>query len=341
MIVLCKMIEVLKAIEHTYNRHSLAIVGVVPHLCQYISYSIISTLRKGKKTLMSDKSNKQTKMDALQALLIAENSISGAITSDRILVTRLALQFCQSRILKQDEITALLSSIKRLVMISDIRMKIEKSCDTAFLYWHKVILSPYFEHVFEVKTNPHRLHYTFYAIQDIFGDIMDLKHLDNSHDLMNQFEDEIWSYVKDKILSPLCHELETDLRLHVHSHLKLDDRNPFKTGLKHVLQFLHVQPIPFGDKYINIKAHVEAYLERIFYNLTTVALHNWRTYGEMRGLALQKFGTETVDDHLPAQTLEQGLDVIEIMRNINVFVSRFQYNLNNQVLIPVQYKKIS
>ena len=173
------MIEVLKAIEHTYNRHSLAIVGVVPHLCQYISYSIISTLRKGKKTLMSDKSNKQTKMDALQALLIAENAISGAITSDRILVTRLALQFCQSRTLKQDEITALLSSIKRLVMISDIGMKIEKSCDTAFLYWHKVILSPYFEHVFEVKANPHRLHYTFYAIQDIFGDIMDLKHLDN------------------------------------------------------------------------------------------------------------------------------------------------------------------
>ena len=120
------MIEVLKAIEHTYNRHSLAIFGVVPHLCQYIAYSIISTIRKGKKILMSDKSNKQTKMDALQALLIAENSISGAITSDRILVTRLALQFCQSRILKQDEITALLSSIKRLVMISDIRMKIEK-----------------------------------------------------------------------------------------------------------------------------------------------------------------------------------------------------------------------
>ena len=38
----------------------------------------------------------------------------------------------------------------------------------------------------------------------------------------------------------------------------------------------------------------------------------------------------TVDDRLPAQTLEQGLDVLEIMRNIDVFVSRFLYNLNNQ-----------
>ena len=41
-------------------------------------------------------------------------------------------------------------------------------------------------------------------------------------------------------------------------------------------------------------------------------------------------GLETVDDRLPSQTLEQGLDVLEIMRNIDVFVSRFLYNLNNQ-----------
>lgn len=33
------------------------------------------------------------------------------------------------------------------------------------------------------------------------------------------------------------------------------------------------------------------------------------------------------------QTLEQGLDVLEIMRNINVFVGKYLYNLNNQVFI--------
>jgi WASH complex subunit 7 len=35
--------------------------------------------------------------------------------------------------------------------------------------------------------------------------------------------------------------------------------------------------------------------------------------------------------HLPSQTLEQGLDVLEIMRNIHIFVSRYNYNLNNQI----------
>ena len=54
-----------------------------------------------------------------------------------------------------------------------------------------------------------------------------------------------------------------------------------------------------------LSAYVEAYLEKTFYNLTTLALHNWRTYGEMRALAKHKFQTETGDDLLPPQTLEQ------------------------------------
>lgn len=50
-------------------------------------------------------------------------------------------------------------------------------------------------------------------------------------------------------------------------------------------------------------------------------------------MALLQYGLETVDDNLPMQTLEQGLDVLEIMRNINVFVSKYLYNLNTQVFI--------
>lgn len=98
------------------------------------------------------------------------------------------------------------------------------------------------------------------------------------------------------------------------------------------------------------------YLDKTFYNLTTVALHDWATYSEMRNLATQRYGLPMTEAHLPSQTLEQvsawppvaevevghghltvftgspqGLDVLEIMRNIHVFVSRYLYNLNNQV----------
>ena len=80
-----------------------------------------------------------------------------------------------------------------------------------------------------------------------------------------------------------------------------------------------------------IIVYVTHYLDTIFYNLTTVALHDWKTYGDMRNLAEQKYGLTMIEPHLPSATLEQGLDVLEIMRNIHVFVARYCYNLNNQV----------
>ena len=52
-------------------------------------------------------------------------------------------------------------------------------------------------------------------------------------------------------------------------------------------------------------AHVTHYLDTTFYNLTTVSLHDWKTYGEMRNLAVQKYGLTMIEAHLPSQTLEQ------------------------------------
>jgi len=50
---------------------------------------------------------------------------------------------------------------------------------------------------------------------------------------------------------------------------------------------------------------VERYLNKTFYNLTTVALHDWKTYSEMRALAQQKYSLTMAEAHLPSQTLEQ------------------------------------
>ena len=52
-------------------------------------------------------------------------------------------------------------------------------------------------------------------------------------------------------------------------------------------------------------AHVTHYLDTTFYNLTTVALHDWKTYGDMRSLAEEKYGLVMMEPHLPSATLEQ------------------------------------
>jgi len=57
------------------------------------------------------------------------------------------------------------------------------------------------------------------------------------------------------------------------------------------------------------------------------------TYSEMRNLAREKFGLQLNDGFLPGQTLQQGLDVLEVMRNIHIFTARYHYNLNAQFFV--------
>lgn len=49
----------------------------------------------------------------------------------------------------------------------------------------------------------------------------------------------------------------------------------------------------------------ENYLSETFYDLTSVALHDWHNNGVMRTLAKYKYNLEIVDDKLPNHTLEQ------------------------------------
>ena len=52
----------------------------------------------------------------------------------------------------------------------------------------------------------------------------------------------------------------------------------------------------------------------------------------MRNLAHEKFGLQLAEVHLPGNShYSEGLDVLEIMRNIHIFVAKFNYNLNTQV----------
>ena len=55
------------------------------------------------------------------------------------------------------------------------------------------------------------------------------------------------------IVNRLAKDIETDLRLHIHSHLKLDDRNPFKVGLKDRSPFLRTQPLRYFGRTLAIK----------------------------------------------------------------------------------------
>lgn len=334
VLALCRLFELLKTIECTFHRHSMLVAEYINHVIQHLGFQTIVIVREAKKRLSSEKKYSERRLDALSALDVAERALNGPGTRERQFVADLAFCFgAQDRAFRDDELTALHLVKKRLDLVCNLHQKIQDACNCSFFYWHRVVFPIYLTELVETPTSAHRLQYIFRVIRDCVAPLLATRHESSSRIILERFEQEIYGHLKEFLLDPVCHAVETDLRLHIHSHFQLDDRNPFHVGLKDYSHFLRLKPVRFLDKMINVKSYVERYIEKTFYNLTTVALHDWRSYGEMRSLARQKYGLVTVDDHLPSQTLEQGLDVLEIMRNIHVFVVKYLYNLNNQLFV--------
>ena len=118
----------------------------------------------------------------------------------------------------------------------------------------------------------------------------------------------------------------------VKSVYQLDDRNPWRALPAALRPLLAGPPLPLLERRLSLRARVEEHLQLTFYNLTAVSPHSWRTYGEMRQRAAW-LGLITVPDLLPAQTTEQGLDTLHIMRNIHSFTAEHNYNMNGQVFV--------
>ncbi|KAB1269629.1 WASH complex subunit 4 [Camelus dromedarius] len=293
-----------------------------------------------KKRVISDKKYSEQRLDVLSALVLAENTLNGPSTKQRRLIVSLALSVgTQMKTFKDEELFPLQVVMKKLdliilvPLITTLHCRVQTQCDCCFLYWHRAVFPIYLDDVYENAVDAARLHYMFSALRDCVPAMMHARHLDSYEILLDCYEKEIMEILNEHLLDKLCKEIEKDLRLSVHTHLKLDDRNPFKVGMKDLALFFSLNPIRFFNRFIDIRAYVTHYLDKTFYNLTTVALHDWATYSEMRNLATQRYGLVMTEAHLPSQTLEQGLDVLEIMRNIHIFVSRYLYNLNNQIFI--------
>eukprot|EP00731_Ephydatia_muelleri_P001294 Em0001g1294a len=339
VLAICRLVELMKAIQVTFHRQSLSVMEYVTLIINQYEATMLTYLdavsRSVQEVTLQDAKQKYTErsLDVLAALSVMKTALNGPGTADRRLVANLAYHF--TLVVKKDKEEDKLPAIMRkLDAICELRLRVQEFCDCSFLYWHKEVLIPlYFKDLFEHPVDAHRLHYMFAAFRDCVPALRWSRHMEDTSPLLHMLESEVDGYLKDHILQPLCLAVEEDLRLSTHLHLKLDDRNPFKVGLRDLKHFMMVKPFRFFDRSVDMKAYVTHYLDMTFYNLTTVALHDWKTYGDMRSLAEHKYGLVMLEPHLPSATVEQGLDVLEIMRNIHVFVSHYCYNLNNQLFV--------
>eukprot|EP01104_Vermistella_antarctica_P012640 TRINITY_DN3700_c0_g2_i4.p1 TRINITY_DN3700_c0_g2~~TRINITY_DN3700_c0_g2_i4.p1 ORF type:complete len:921 (-),score=299.85 TRINITY_DN3700_c0_g2_i4:108-2870(-) len=331
--LLCQCVELIKAIQASFHRRSAMIGESISYMVQQVSFYLQRSIRPIQAKLEKDKKYSEQKLDVLAAVKLCLQILNGCATKDRRLLLRIAMHVIfQMRELKDQEIADIKQLIIRLDLVCDFQDQLKEACDCSFFYWSRVMIPSYFRHIFKHPDLANRLQYMVASLQDVVPLFNKAVHVDCER-FTNAFKKEVFDALDNEISRPLSRAIETDLRLHIHSHLKVSDRDPFGTGVKDLCAFVNLKPLRFMDRLIDFKQLVAHYLDTTFYNLTTVALYDWKTYAEMRNLAKQKYGLQLTEVHLPGQTLEQGLDVLEIMRNIHIFVGRYKYNLNTQVFI--------
>ncbi|XP_046962776.1 WASH complex subunit 4 [Vanessa cardui] len=328
---LFEIMDILKSMYNAISRNYNQIINSISMIIQHLIFQAVSSILELKKTLMSDKKYAVKRLDELTCIVIAEQAIKGAATLDRNMATNIALSFVPETTFVDDSYIKLGLLLEKIQTLSNFTKSINKYCNCSWMFWHQNIIPIYLEQNFSMQLDAIKIKYFLMALEDcvVFLEGTD-KQFEETKAL--DFKKRIKDILEESILRNISQSIETNLRLHIHSHLQLDAVNPLTLDMiKKNLLLLDI--LRFHNTNMSVVHSVEQYLSKTFYNLTTVVLSDWKTYGEMRQMAKLKFNISTIHDNLPTQTLEQGLDVLEIMRNIHIFVAKYQYNLNNQIFI--------
>ncbi|GMI01982.1 hypothetical protein TrST_g6111 [Triparma strigata] len=348
------LVEVLKAIQaELTNRRRAAVATTQPLTLRILASAIFRKFKALKSVVDSSnasaKGSKSRKIKKLAACLAAlEGSLKGTTTYGpaRRFAAQLAACACSSPdmgVTAQDAQSAE-ALLRRLSLLADLDHHVKTACSCEWLYFNRELLPVFFSDVYsnEKKADVAGLQLLVNGICDAEPMLRCAPQLNSDEDEKEgeAYVDEYRNFVmedvlKAEIIDKLCREVENDLRLHIHTK-NLDHMattNPVTDKRMKIRPFMLMQPLAVFDLVVDIHKSVKLYLEASFYNLTTIALHDWLTYSEMKNLAKEKFGLQLADNFLPMGSLDQGLDILQIMRNIHVFVARFNYDLNQQVFI--------
>uniref|UniRef100_A0A8D8VB21 WASH complex subunit 7 n=1 Tax=Cacopsylla melanoneura TaxID=428564 RepID=A0A8D8VB21_9HEMI len=313
VIFICKLAESLKLMEQSFEENFVHICKIFNKIISFQQYQCLSLLGNIKKNINTNKN-----VELLTSLVLVEKLLKGSCSHDKLLIIKHSFAFMNKILLKEDEFNNLNKCVSQLSLSYNLENIMADNCNLSFLYFHKNLINIY------IRNNGcHNLNIRY--ISNIMNDVCDVN---------TKEKDVFLNEIHTHIIEPLCTSIETNLRLHSHLHLQVEkltldkvENNLNRIFLQNPELFLVL------NEYLDIKYKIENYLDKTFYDLTTIALHNYKTYNEMRNIAKYKFELNVIENNLPSKTLDNGIDILFLIRNINSFINNYNYNINNQVFI--------
>ncbi|EGB07736.1 hypothetical protein AURANDRAFT_27432, partial [Aureococcus anophagefferens] len=346
---LASLVEGLKALDHAVRRHHApSIAECTSGALRALSGALAAQLAPLKARLARKKYSSAGRLDALAAVEAATHLVtcSDAYSQSRVGVLELCLHVAfndrtapegssttggAAEVRKcRDRAHALL---RRLGLLAALEAKLRKACDCSCVYWSRELFQPMLDVLLDEPGGVKRLPLFVLAVSDVAPALRAAQHVDDAESsLVAGWTAFVFEALEAALVTPLCHRVENELRLRAHALGQARGAGATRPDAPSpgVVDALVLPPLRVLGRRLDVKRRLQRYLEKVFYDLTVVALHDWSTYAEMKQLCLETYGVALRDNHLPMGSLDVGLDVLRIMQNIDVFVSRFSYNLNQQ-----------
>ena len=237
----------------------------------------------------------------------------------------------ETKIYSIEEINEINLYLNKLDLLNNLTEEINCSCDTSFLYFYPSIIEISLENIF--NEYPKRIYFFAMAVNEMEKPLNYIKFLDNNEMLLKQRK-----IIKEKFeqyfLNKISRDIEIDLRKQIHS-LLIKALNIQEATEKNFSNYLTIENFQLFDEIINVKRYIEEYFNITFYKMTTLNINDWKTYQQMRNLAKSKYNLNLHEIFLPSQSLEQGKDILDIIRNFVPFVKKYNHNMHNQNFIEI------
>ncbi|KAL0224785.1 hypothetical protein RCL1_002697 [Eukaryota sp. TZLM3-RCL] len=167
---------------------------------------------------------------------------------------------------------------------------------------------------------------------------------ENQSKLLTQFKSTIVDALSDFLIKPMAIVIEEVLRIRVATlnstavgnrpEIEQEGQLSKSFSVQSVVDILthHSELFIFGEDY-NIKQLIEHRLSTLFHDLIAITPYDYRTYLQMSNFANQRFGLDISPSFLPFGTVDHGMDLLQVVRHLQVFVRKFHYDLHQQNFI--------
>ena len=332
-------LELIKVVESEFSK-LMHLIGLNLNimnraLLEPVQNILKKAAEKSQKKYRDGKStNEQLYIDALAAITIFFNCSQAVQSELRLVIEKLCLSSIKVKDLLEDTDYDLINiNLWKLELINQLSREIRRCCDCSFLYLYQNIFPKSFNYIYNDR--PKRLYFFMMAVNDIEKPFYYIKYKENNGiDLIKLLRKMTFETFEGAFLKRLCKEIEDDLRRQVHSSF-IEGLESAPYSDVNLNTFLNIKSFRLFDKVIDIKRYIEEHLNMSFYKLTTLNLNNWQTYQQMRVLAKHKYGLNLHEVYLPNQNLEQGKDILEIIRNLPTFTKNYIHNMHSQIFIEI------